>query len=60
MIDYFAIGLTHALLALAFLRLLGRDDLDSETQDPKADKRRGADPVHRAQGQPGAGSERQG
>lgn len=30
MIDYFAIGLTHALLALAVLRLLSRDDLDSD------------------------------
>gem|GEM_PF-929406 len=30
MIDYFAIGLTHGLLALALLRLAARNDLDSE------------------------------
>lgn len=30
MIDYFAIGLTHGLLALAAWRLLLRDDLDSD------------------------------
>ena len=30
MIDYFALGLTHALLALAAWRLLLRDDLDHE------------------------------
>lgn len=29
MIDYFAIGLTHGLLALAAWRLLLRDDLDT-------------------------------
>lgn len=30
LIDYFAIGLTHGLLALAVWRLLLRADLDSE------------------------------
>jgi len=30
MIDYFAIGLTHALLAIAALRLLTRADLDRD------------------------------
>lgn len=30
MIDYFAIALTHALLALAAWRLLWRDDLDAD------------------------------
>lgn len=30
MIDYFALALTHGLLAIAFWRLLRRDDLDSE------------------------------
>lgn len=30
MIDYFAIGLTHGLLALAAWRLLLRPDLDSD------------------------------
>jgi hypothetical protein len=30
MIDYFAIGLTHGLLALAALRLLARTDLDED------------------------------
>lgn len=30
MIDYFAIALTHGLLALAAWRLLWRDDLDRE------------------------------
>lgn len=30
MVDNFAIGLTHALMALALWRLLYRDDLDRE------------------------------
>ena len=30
MIDIFALGLTHALMALAAWRLMGRADLDSE------------------------------
>lgn len=30
MIDYFALALTHGLLAIAFWRLLQRDDLDNE------------------------------
>lgn len=30
MIDFFALGLIHALLALAALRLLSREDLDRE------------------------------
>lgn len=34
MIDYFAIALTHGLLALAVWRLLQRDDLDSEGEAP--------------------------
>jgi hypothetical protein len=32
LIDYFAIGLTHGLLALAAWRLLLRDDLDSDAE----------------------------
>ncbi len=36
MVDYFAIGLTHLLMALAAWRLVMRDDLDSEP-DPGAD-----------------------
>ncbi|MFM5929875.1 MAG: hypothetical protein ACKOPQ_03095 [Novosphingobium sp.] len=35
MVDIFALGLTHALLAYAALRLLGRDDLDRDP-DPAA------------------------
>ena len=31
MVDYFAIGLTHLLMALAAWRLVLRDDLDRET-----------------------------
>ncbi len=34
MIDYFALALTHGLLALAAWRILHRDDLDHE--DPAA------------------------
>ncbi len=30
MIDYFALALTHALIVIALLRLLVRDDLDRE------------------------------
>jgi hypothetical protein len=32
LIDYFAIALTHGLLALAAWRLLSRDDLDNGAQ----------------------------
>ena len=35
MIDYLALGLTHALIALALLRILMRDELDRE--DPLED-----------------------
>jgi hypothetical protein len=39
LIDYFAIGLTHGLLALAVWRLLQRADLDSDgTAAPKSTK----------------------
>ncbi|WP_170324287.1 hypothetical protein [Altericroceibacterium indicum] len=31
MVDYFAIGLSHGLIALAIWRLLMRDDLDQDT-----------------------------
>jgi len=34
MVDFFALGLIHALLAVAALRLLGRADLD---RDPEVD-----------------------
>ncbi len=37
MVDYFALGLTHALLALAAWRLMQRNDLDRdpvESNDP--------------------------
>ena len=32
MIDYFTLALMHGLLALAFLRLAGRGDLDADRQ----------------------------
>ena len=32
-IDYFALALAHALLALAVLRLAGKDRLDREDED---------------------------
>ncbi len=37
MVDYFALGITHLLLALAAWRLMSRDDLDSDPdeQDPR-------------------------
>lgn len=35
MIDYFALALTHALIVIALLRILMRDELDRE--DPLAD-----------------------
>lgn len=34
MIDYFAIALTHLLLAVAAWRLIGRDDLDADPAPP--------------------------
>ena len=36
MIDFFALALTHGLLALACLRILLRGDLDEETAAPEA------------------------
>jgi hypothetical protein len=36
MVDFFALGLIHALRALAALRLLTRDDLD---KDPPREQR---------------------
>lgn len=42
MIDYFAIALTHGLIALAAWRLMARDDLDDDSIAPggtaKADR----------------------
>ena len=38
MIDYFALALTHGLLVIAFWRLLGRDDLDTESLEPGPDE----------------------
>jgi hypothetical protein len=35
MVDFFALGLIHALLALAALRLMLREDLD---RDPPVDR----------------------
>ena len=37
MVDYFALGLTHALLALAAWRLMLRSDLDRDLVEPGAD-----------------------
>ncbi len=33
MVDYFALGITHLLLALAAWRLLARDDLDCDPDE---------------------------
>ena len=33
MVDYFALGITHLLLALAAWRLLARDDLDRDPDE---------------------------
>ena len=41
MVDFFALALSHGLLALAALRLLGRDDLDREGPGPPARLARG-------------------
>ena len=41
MIDYFALALSHGLLALAVLRLLGRSDLDREPEQYDAGEPRG-------------------
>lgn len=38
MIDYFALGLIHALLAIALIRLSGRTDLDVDP-GPLAERR---------------------
>lgn len=34
MIDLFSLALTHALLLLMVLRLMGRDDLDRDPEAP--------------------------
>jgi len=39
MVDYFAIALTHGLIALAVWRLMTRDDLDHETAEDAAPPR---------------------
>ena len=45
MIDYFALGLTHALMALAAWRLMTRADLDSEDgTDGKRPQPRASEP----------------
>jgi len=41
MVDFFALALSHGLLALAALRLLGRDDLDREGPAPPPRMTRG-------------------
>ena len=43
MIDDFALGLTHALLALAAWRLIRRSDLDNEPADDRSSDTRQAD-----------------
>ena len=45
MVDYFALGITHLLLALAAWRLMTRDDLDADPdeQDPRPALRKPAD-----------------
>ncbi|HTN14120.1 MAG TPA: hypothetical protein VL094_04880 [Sphingomonadaceae bacterium] len=40
MIDFFAIGLTHGLIALAAWRLLSRADLDDDAADPGPARRK--------------------
>lgn len=42
MVDYFSIGLTHLLLALAAWRLVMRDDLDRES--PKGSEKSAGKP----------------
>lgn len=39
LIDYFALGLTHGLLALAVIRLMVRGDLDSEGEVKRPSRR---------------------
>ncbi|WP_338446466.1 hypothetical protein V5F89_01330 [Pelagerythrobacter marensis] len=43
MIDYFALGLIHALILIALLRLAGRDatDRDPAFEEPRGDGRDG-------------------
>ena len=48
MVDLFALLLTHGLIALAVLRLLGRADLDADPdvpRDPPMRAKKRADPV---------------
>jgi len=40
LIDYFALALVHALLALAFIRMARRDALDREDEGAQADEAR--------------------
>ena len=42
MIDYFALALTHGLLAIALLRLVRRGDLGLDSETPAASEGTGA------------------
>ena len=53
MVDYLTLGLSHGLLALALLRLVMREDLDSDPAD-SADLLDSADPVENTGRQPHA------
>jgi hypothetical protein len=48
MVDYFALGLTHALLALAAWRLVQRVDLDGDLPEPEAPDPRAGEPDRHA------------
>jgi len=39
MVDYFAIALTHGLIALAVWRLMAREDLDADSAEDAAPAR---------------------
>ncbi|MBX7481800.1 hypothetical protein [Qipengyuania qiaonensis] len=57
MIDYFALALTHALIVLALVRIVARDELDRENplvdniaEPDQPAKREGARPKNRRKG----------
>ncbi len=45
MVDYFSLALSHAVLLLAFWRLMLRDDLDAEAPREDAPAEESAEPV---------------
>ena len=60
MIDYFALALTHGLILVALLRVLGRDALDREDVQTLAEAEEAETPAAPRAAKPSAGRRRRG